>query len=127
MTSVELEMMAATVISPFSRWFVSVGHHTASVWDAKAQRNIPKLMGFMNKFGLITARDPKGQYHAMTDVIHKVLNDITVDDRDVIIGGDSYTRMSKGVAFGARLWHRRFGTGNRRSNYADSTVGQGDI
>ena len=55
----------------------------------------------MNKFGLITARDPRGQYHAMTDVIHKVLNDITVDDWDVIIGGDSHTRMSKGVAFGA--------------------------
>ena len=27
---------------------------------------------------VITARDPKGGYHAMTDVIHKVLNDITV-------------------------------------------------
>jgi aconitate hydratase 2/2-methylisocitrate dehydratase len=37
----------------------------------------------------------------MTDVIHKVLNDITVDDWSVIIGGDSHTRMSKGVAFGA--------------------------
>ena len=37
----------------------------------------------------------------MTDVIHKVLNDITVDDWDIIIGGDSHTRMSKGVAFGA--------------------------
>jgi aconitate hydratase 2/2-methylisocitrate dehydratase len=58
-------------------------------------------MAFMNKFGLITARDPKGEYHAMTDVIHKVLNDITVDDRAIIIGGDSHTRMSKGVAFGA--------------------------
>ena len=31
----------------------------------------------------------------------QVLNDITVDDWDVIIGGDSHTRMSKGVAFGA--------------------------
>jgi len=55
----------------------------------------------MNAFGLITARDPKGVYHSMTDVIHKVLNDITVDDRAIIIGGDSHTRMSKGVAFGA--------------------------
>ena len=55
----------------------------------------------MNTFGLITARDPKGVYHAMTDVIHKVLNDITVDDWAIIIGGDSHTRMSKGVAFGA--------------------------
>jgi aconitate hydratase 2/2-methylisocitrate dehydratase len=30
-----------------------------------------------------------------------VLNDLTVDDWDIIIGGDSHTRMSKGVAFGA--------------------------
>ena len=37
----------------------------------------------------------------MTDVIHKVLNDLTVDDWSIIIGGDSHTRMSKGVAFGA--------------------------
>ncbi|MEM6300075.1 MAG: aconitase family protein, partial [Bacteroidota bacterium] len=77
------------------------GCHTASVWDLKAQKNTPKLMKFMNDFGLITGRDPKGEYHAMTDVIHKVLNDITVDDWAIIIGGDSHTRMSKGVAFGA--------------------------
>ena len=101
MTSQELEMMAATVISPTLDGSYQSGCHTASVWDAKAQRNIPKLMNFMNKFGLITARDPKGVYHPMTDVIHKVLNDITVDDWSVIIGGDSHTRMSKGVAFGA--------------------------
>lgn len=101
MTSQELEMMAATVISPSVDGSYQSGCHTASVWDSKAQVNIPKLMNFMNKFGLITARDPKGVYHAMTDVIHKVLNDITVDDRAVIIGGDSHTRMSKGVAFGA--------------------------
>ena len=55
----------------------------------------------MNNFGLITGRDPLGVYHAMTDVIHKVLNDLTVDDWAIIIGGDSHTRMSKGVAFGA--------------------------
>lgn len=101
MTSQELEAMAATIISPTVDGAYQSGCHTASVWDKKAQANIPKLMGFMNKFGLITARDPKGQYHAMTDVIHKVLNDITVDDWSVIIGGDSHTRMSKGVAFGA--------------------------
>ncbi|MCB0511634.1 MAG: bifunctional aconitate hydratase 2/2-methylisocitrate dehydratase, partial [Bacteroidetes bacterium] len=77
------------------------GCHTASVWDKKAQANIPKLMSFMNNFGLITARDPEGVYHAMTDVIHKVLNDITINDWAIIIGGDSHTRMSKGVAFGA--------------------------
>lgn len=101
MTSQELEAMAATIISPTVDGAYQSGCHTASVWDIKAQENIPKLMKFMNKFGLITARDPKDNYHAMTDVIHKVLNDITVDDWAIIIGGDSHTRMSKGVAFGA--------------------------
>jgi len=101
MTSQELEAMAATVISPTVDGAYQSGCHTASVWDLKAQANIPKLMSFMNKFGLITARDPKDVYHSMTDVIHKVLNDITVDDWAIIIGGDSHTRMSKGVAFGA--------------------------
>ncbi|KJZ18570.1 bifunctional aconitate hydratase 2/2-methylisocitrate dehydratase [Loktanella sp. S4079] len=101
MTSQELEAMAATTISPTVDGAYQSGCHTASVWDKKAQANIPKLMKFMNDFGLITARDPKGAYHSMTDVIHKVLNDITVDDWDIIIGGDSHTRMSKGVAFGA--------------------------
>lgn len=101
MTSQELESMAATLISPIVDGAYQSGCHTASVWDNKAKANIPKLMSFMNKFGLITARDPEGKYHAMTDVIHKVLNDLAVDDWDVIIGGDSHTRMSKGVAFGA--------------------------
>ncbi|CAA7195389.1 bifunctional aconitate hydratase 2/2-methylisocitrate dehydratase [Chryseobacterium potabilaquae] len=101
MTSQELESMAATVISPVVDGAYQSGCHTASVWDKKAQANIPKLMKFMNDFGLITARDPKGEYHSMTDVIHKVLNDITVDEWAIIIGGDSHTRMSKGVAFGA--------------------------
>ncbi len=101
MTAQELEAMAATVISPIVDGAYQSGCHTASVWDKKAQANIPKLMKFMNDFGLITARDPKGVYHSMTDVIHKVLNDITVDDWAIIIGGDSHTRMSKGVAFGA--------------------------
>jgi aconitate hydratase 2/2-methylisocitrate dehydratase len=101
MTAQELEAMAATVISPIVDGAYQSGCHTASVWDKKAQVNIPKLMSFMNNFGVITARDPKGSYHAMTDVIHKVLNDITVDDWAIIIGGDSHTRMSKGVAFGA--------------------------
>ena len=101
MTVQELEAMAATVISPSVDIGYQSGCHTASVWDKKAQANIPKLMKFMNDFGLITARDPKGEYHSMTDVIHKVLNDITIDDRAIIVGGDSHTRMSKGVAFGA--------------------------
>lgn len=101
MTAQELEAMAATVISPLVDGAYQSGCHTASVWDKKAQANIPKLMKFMNEFGLITGRDPRGVYPAMTDVIHKVLNDMTVDDWAIIIGGDSHTRMSKGVAFGA--------------------------
>ncbi|WP_170432868.1 bifunctional aconitate hydratase 2/2-methylisocitrate dehydratase [Ruegeria arenilitoris] len=101
MTMQELEAMAATVVAPSVDGAYQSGCHTASVWDAKAQANTPRLMKFMNDFGLVTGRDPKGVYHAMTDVIHKVLNDITVDDWSVIIGGDSHTRMSKGVAFGA--------------------------
>ncbi|QXP73933.1 bifunctional aconitate hydratase 2/2-methylisocitrate dehydratase [Tenacibaculum sp. AHE15PA] len=101
MTSQELEMMAATTISPIVDGAYQSGCHTASVWDDKSKANIPRLMSFMNDFGLITGRDPKGKYFPMTDVIHKVLNDITVGDWDIIIGGDSHTRMSKGVAFGA--------------------------
>lgn len=101
MTAQELESMAAKVISPIVDGAYQSGCHTASVWDKKAQANIPKLMQFMNDFGLITARDPKGVYNPMTDVIHKVLNDITIDEWAIIIGGDSHTRMSKGVAFGA--------------------------
>ena len=101
MTSQELESMAATIISPIVDGAYQSGCHTASVWDRKSQENIPRLMKFMNDFGLITGRDPKGEYHAMTDVIHKVLNDLTIDDWAIIIGGDSHTRMSKGVAFGA--------------------------
>ena len=101
MTAQELEAMAATTISPTLDGAYQSGCHTASVWDFKAQENTPRLMKFMNDFGLVTARDPQDNYHAMTDVIHKVLNDITVDDHAIIIGGDSHTRMSKGIAFGA--------------------------
>ena len=101
MTAQELEAMAATRISHTVDGAYQSGCHTASVWDLKAQENTPKLMKFMHNFGLITGRDPMGIYHSMTDVIHKVLNDITVDDWAIIIGGDSHTRMSKGVAFGA--------------------------
>jgi aconitate hydratase 2/2-methylisocitrate dehydratase len=101
MTSQELEMMAAKVVSPIVDAAYQSGCHTASVWDLKAQENTPRLMKFMNDFGLITGRDPKDVYHPLTDVIHKVLNDLTIDDRAIIIGGDSHTRMSKGVAFGA--------------------------
>ena len=101
LTSQELESMAATVISPIVDAAYQSGCHTASVWDKRAQANIPRLMNFMHKFGLITGRDPKETYPALTDVIHKVLNDLAVDEWSIIIGGDSHTRMSKGVAFGA--------------------------
>ena len=101
MTSQELEMMAATIISPVVDGAYQSGCHTASVWDIKSQKNIPRLMKFMYDFGLITARHPEHKYHPMTDVIHKVLNDLTIDDWAIVIGGDSHTRMSKGVAFGA--------------------------
>ncbi len=101
MTAQELESMAATKISPKIDGAYQSGCHTASVWDKKAQENTPKLMNFMKNFGLITGRDPENNYAPLTDVIHKVLNDITVDDWSIIIGGDSHTRMSKGVAFGA--------------------------
>ncbi len=101
MTSQELEMMAAKVISPNIDGAYQSGCHTASVWDIASQENIPKLMKFMKDFGLITGRDPNNKYPPLTDVIHKVLNDLTVDDWSIIIGGDSHTRMSKGVAFGA--------------------------
>ncbi|OUU62771.1 MAG: bifunctional aconitate hydratase 2/2-methylisocitrate dehydratase [Alphaproteobacteria bacterium TMED62] len=101
MTAQELESMAATKISSKIDGAYQSGCHTASVWDKKAQDNTPKLMKFMQSFGLITGRDHKNRYFPLTDVIHKVLNDITVDDWAIIIGGDSHTRMSKGVAFGA--------------------------
>lgn len=78
MTMQELEAMAATIVSPSVDGAYQSGCHTASVWDIKAQENTPRLMKFMNDFGLVTGRDPKGEYHAMTDVIHKVLNDSTL-------------------------------------------------
>ena len=127
MTSQELEMMAATVISPTVDGSYQSGCHTASVWDAKASRNIPKLMKFMNDFGLITGRDPSGEYAPMTDVIHKVLNDIAIDDWAVIIGGDSHTRMSKGVAFGADSGTVALALGYGRGDDADPAVGQGHL
>ncbi len=58
MTVQELEAMAATVISPVLDGAYQSGCHTASVWDKKAQANTPKLMAFMNNFGLVTGRDP---------------------------------------------------------------------
>ncbi len=114
MTAQELESMAATGHFSNCRRSVSIRlSHRYQFGIKKAQANIPKLMKFMNDFGVITARDPKGEYHAMTDVIHKVLNDITVDEWAIIIGGDSHTRMSKGVAFGADSGTVSFSFGNR--------------
>ena len=43
------------------------GCHTASVWDLKSQENIPRLMKFMNNFGLITARHPEKKYNFFED------------------------------------------------------------
>ena len=43
MTTQELEAMAATKISPNIDGAYQSGCHTASVWDSKAQKNIPKL------------------------------------------------------------------------------------
>ena len=100
MTSQELESMAATVISPNVMVHISPDCILLLFGILDRKKIFLGLMKFMNDFGLITGRDPKGNYHAMTDVIHKVLNDLTVDDWS-IIGGDSHTRMSKGVAFGA--------------------------
>jgi aconitate hydratase 2/2-methylisocitrate dehydratase len=101
MTTQELEMMAANTIAPNIDVSYQSGCHTASVWDEETAKNISKLMNFMNDFGLVTGRDPENNYKPLTDVIHKVLNDLTVDDWSVVIGGDSHTRMSKGVSFGA--------------------------
>ena len=50
MTSQELEMMAATIISPIVDAGYQSGCHTASVWDDKSKANIPRLMKFMNDF-----------------------------------------------------------------------------
>jgi aconitate hydratase 2/2-methylisocitrate dehydratase len=65
MTSQELESMVATVISPIVDGAYQSGCHTASVYN-KSKANIPRLMKFMNDFGLITARDPKGVLKRLT-------------------------------------------------------------
>lgn len=59
MTAQELEAMAATVISPTVDGAYQSGCHTASVWDSKAQANIPKLMSFMHNFGMMVFPTPK--------------------------------------------------------------------
>lgn len=60
-------------------------------------------MLFMNNFGVIIVCDFKGVYYVMIDVIYKVFNDIIVDDCVIIIGGDLYMCMFKGVVFGVDL------------------------
>jgi aconitate hydratase 2/2-methylisocitrate dehydratase len=52
--------MAATVISPIVDGAYQSGCHTASVWDNKSKANIPRLMKFMNDFGLISTRPKRG-------------------------------------------------------------------
>ena len=78
-------MMAATIISTVDRVSIKLPHGIGVGLESLLVSR--KLMSYMNDFGLITAETPKGVYRPMTDVIHKVLNDITVDDWDVIIGG----------------------------------------
>jgi aconitate hydratase 2/2-methylisocitrate dehydratase len=58
MTSQELESMAATGFTNIVDGAYQSGCHTASVYN-KSKANIPRLMKFMNDFGLITARDPR--------------------------------------------------------------------
>ena len=113
MTSQELESMAATIISPIVDAAYQSGCHTASVWDKRAQANIPRLMNFMHKFGLITGRDPKEAYPPLTDVIHKVLNDLVVDEWSIIIGGDSHTPHVQGRRFRCRFRNSCTRTGYR--------------
>ena len=93
--------MARTIISPAVDGAYQSGCHTASVWDKKSRREHSAAYEFYAQIWINYGSRPQGEYHAMTDVIHKVLNDITVDEWAIIIGGDSHTRMSKGVAFGA--------------------------
>jgi aconitate hydratase 2/2-methylisocitrate dehydratase len=57
----------------------------------------------------------------MTDVIHKVLNDITVDEWAIIIGGDSHTRMSKELRL-VQIRYRCASTCYWRSVYANSRI-----
>jgi aconitate hydratase 2/2-methylisocitrate dehydratase len=102
MTAQELEAMAATVISPTCRRRLPVRlpHRVRLGPEGTGQH--PETHELHEQVRPDHRRAiRRAVYHAMTDVIHKVLNDITVDDWDIIIGGDSHTRMSKGVAFGA--------------------------
>jgi aconitate hydratase 2/2-methylisocitrate dehydratase len=83
MTSQELESMAATVISPIVNGAYQSGCHTASVWDNKSKANIPRFEVY-ERFRFDYSTRPKRGI-AMTDVIHKVLNDITVDEWAIIV------------------------------------------
>ena len=78
-------------------------------------------MQFMHDFGLITARDPKGIYHSMTDVIHKVLNDLTIDDWAIIIGGTHILECQK-VSRLEQTRYRCPRARNWRSNNADPRI-----
>ena len=127
MTSQELEMMAATVISPTVDGAYQSGCHTASVWDKKAQANIPKLMKFMNEFGLITGRDPKGEV-SRDDGRHPQGAQRHHGRR---LGDHHRRRLAhahvQGRRLRRRLWHRRAGAGDRRSDHADPRIRQGDL
>jgi aconitate hydratase 2/2-methylisocitrate dehydratase len=65
-------------ISPIVDGAYQSGCHTASVWDNKSKANIPRFEVY-ERFRFDYSTRPKRGI-AMTDVIHKVLNDITVDE-----------------------------------------------
>ena len=91
MTSQELEMMAYDRDLPHLDGSYQ-SCHTASVWDAKPNETF-KAHELHEQVWVDYSERSQGVYHPMTDVIHKVLNDITVDDWSVIIGGDSYQNV----------------------------------
>ena len=71
-------MMAATIVS-VRRWLAPVGMSPLRLGrEGQKHSQIDELHEQVRSdYG----SGPQGEYHAMTDVIHKVLNDITVDDR----------------------------------------------
>ena len=127
MTSQELEMMAATTISPIVDGAYQSGCHTASVWDLKAQENIPRLMRFMNDFGLITGRDPEGRV-PRHDRRHPQGLERLDGGR---LGHHHRRRLSHAHVEGRGVWrrlrHGGAGVGHRRGVHADSRIGQGDV
>ena len=129
MTSQELEMMAATVISPDSRRLLPVRlPHGLGVGTPRPSRNIPKLMKLHEQaFGLITGRDPKARLQA--------------HDRRDPQGAQRHHRRRlvghhrrrlphphvQGRGLRRRLGHGRPCAGDRRGDHAHSRVREGDL